>query len=147
MSALSTRVMLFVLSHAVAMLLGWHFGRQGLEVKQQKAEIAQERAQDKKRSTDRGTIAQEGKTYENAGLDPLPSPVVRLCYSPAAAPVPGSRAPGLAPHAAASSRSADPVPDTPGPNIGPTLVRTGHVADAQVIGLQDYITRVCLAGQ
>jgi len=32
-----------------------------------------------------------------------------------------------------------------GPDIGRPLVTIGHTADAQIAGLQDYITRVCLA--
>jgi hypothetical protein len=64
---------------------------------------------------------------------------VRVCrYTPVAAPQ--ARAARHVPDASRPDRSPDPVS---GPDVGPNLVQVGHVADAQIAGLQDYITRVC----
>jgi hypothetical protein len=128
----------------LAFLAGWHFGRQGLELKDANQVVKQEVAQDQKRERDQTTIAQEGKAYADATdpLAPLPAPVVRLCYS---APAPPPRPARPAPDAPVASGKPDPVPLQAGPDVGPALVRVGHDADAQIAGLQDYITKVCRA--
>jgi len=128
-----------------AFLAGWHFGRQGLELKDAKTEVKQEAAQDTKRRTDEGTVAQEAKTYEAATdpLAPLAAPIVRMCdYS---TPVPTAHPAGSGAHEAPALRAAD--PPVPAVTLWHTepLVRDGHNADAQVVGLQDYIAHVCQA--
>lgn len=125
---------------------GWYFGRQGIELKDSKQIVKQEVAQDSKRRTDEGTVAQEAKTYEAATdpLAPLPAPIVRMCdYSTPAVPSPHPAGSGA--HAPPALRAADPpVPAVVEWDTKP-LVRDGHNADAQVAGLQDYIAKVCQA--
>lgn len=87
-------------------------------------------------------VTQEKQTYVQAVDRPLVRPInVSLCITPPivrAAPASG-RSPDAAPASAEVHR--DPV--VQGENIGPGLQRTGQQADAQIAGLQDYITRVC----
>ena len=124
----------------------WHMGGESTRLKVATAQVHQEVQAQQKDNHDRTTVAQEAKTYEAAALDPIAAPDVRVChYTPAPAPVPSTHPAGPRTDAPAPSREPDPVPDVPGPNIGPPLVRSAHLADAQVKGLQDYITHVCQA--
>jgi hypothetical protein len=129
---------------------GWHFGGQAPKLAAAKQELKQEAAEDTKRTTDQTTVAQEAKTYEAATdpLAPLPAPVVRLCYNSTTPAVPSAHPAGPGAHGPV------PVPDAGGGDSHlPTyvqwntrpLVQIGRNADAQVAGLQDYITRVCQA--
>lgn len=134
-------------SLAIAFGSGWHFGRQGLELKAANAEVKQNEAQAAKRTTDQSTIAREATTYEAATdpLAPLPAPVVRLCYSPAAPAVPSTQPAGSGAHASPAVPAAAPADPVSGPDIGRPVLQVGVDANAQVAGLQDYIERVCQA--
>lgn len=130
---------------AIAFLVGYHFGGLTPQLKAAKAEIKQEAAQDQKRTTDQNTVAGEAKTFEKAQLDPLPAPVVRVCLYTPLATVSSAHTAGPRIDAPVPNRSPAPVPVEAGPDIGPSLVRVGHVTDAQVAGLQHYIEHVCQA--
>jgi hypothetical protein len=126
---------------------GWHFGRQGLELRDSKAVVKQAVAEDTKRTTDQTTVATEAKTYEAATdpLAPLAAPVVRMCdYTPATA-MPSAHPAGSGAHAAAAVPAPAPRDPVPGPDIGRPVVQVGKFADARVVALQDYIQRVCQA--
>ena len=101
----------------------------------------QETHNEVKAATDAQIINQEAKTYHDTLADPAPvdAPHVSVChYTPSA--VPGAPASRPSPHEGTPSGSAD----SPHPDVGPPLVKVGIDSDAQVRGLQDYITRVCL---
>jgi hypothetical protein len=104
----------------------------------------EEGVQQAQAADDSKTIAIEAEAYAKAHQpdpDAIPAPIVRVChYSPLA--VPSARPAGLSPDAPRDDGAASAVP---GPNVGPDLVQVGHVADAQIAGLQDYIVRVCRA--
>lgn len=92
---------------------------------------------------DAQTINLEAQTFKNvvAAPEPIDAPHVSLChYTPSF--VPGPKAAGPVPHAAAPSGSED--TGNPKRDVGPPLVKAGQVSDAQVLALQDYISRVCL---
>lgn len=129
----------------IVFFAGYHVGGMAPKLADAKAEVKQEVAADTKRTADQTTVAQEAQTYEDAQLAPIAAPVVRMCeYAPAARlPSPNPTGPGT--HAPAATHGADPVPPVPGPDIGPGLLRSSTVAEAQVAGLQDYINRVCQA--
>lgn len=144
---MSVKTIASLVALVLAFLAGWHFGRQGLELKDSKAEVKQAAAVQAKQTTDQKTVATEAKTYEAATdpLAPLPAPIVRMCdyRAPTAVPSPHPAGPGA--HAPAAVRTADPpVPAVVEWHTEP-LVRDGHNADAQIAGLQDYIARVCQA--
>jgi hypothetical protein len=86
------------------------------------------------------TIAQEKKAYEDALLQPVAAPVVRLCIPAGTLPQTIHAAPGA--HAAPALPAGGPI--NPVPDVGRPLMQQGHDADAQVIALQDYIKNVCL---
>ncbi|MDB6107824.1 MAG: hypothetical protein JWO52_7823 [Gammaproteobacteria bacterium] len=96
-------------------------------------------------ATEAAVVVEEKQTYDQAVDRPLVRPInVSLCGAAPAvvrpAPTAGPRA-DAAPAGPAGHRD----PAVPGPDIGPGLQRTGQQADAQIIGLQDYIKRVCLS--
>lgn len=122
---------------------GYHQGRLALEVKDEKAVITQERHNEETQKIEDSTIAIEAKTYEDAILQPVAAPVVRLCTNSRALPAP--RPAATEAHGEAPGRASDQPDLIQGPDIGRPLVAIGHDADAQIAGLQDYITRVCLS--
>lgn len=128
-----------------AFLFGYHFGGLAPKLAAARAEVHQESLNDAKRTTDQTTVAGEARTYEAAELAPVSAPVVRVCLYTPVSPVSGAYAARPRTDAPVPSRSADPVPLQAGPDIGPPLVRVGHVTDAQVAGLQHYIEHVCQA--
>lgn len=126
---------------------GFYVGHLSPALKAAKTVVRQEIAQQKKTIVDQATVAEEAKTYEAATdpLAPVAAPVVRLCYTPAFAPVPS-------PHPARSGTAQSPAlpaaaapAPLPGPDIGRPVVQLGIQADAQVAGLIDYVQRVCQA--
>jgi hypothetical protein len=125
--------------------LGYHFGSLAPKLAEAKAEIKQTEAQDAKRVTDQATVAQEARSYEAAALEPIPTPVVRLCVSAPPAAMPGAHPAGPRADAPSAPRAADPVPPVPGPDIGPELLRAAHLADAEIAALQSYVSQVCQA--
>ena len=125
-----------------AFLLGYHQGGQSVKLTDAKAAVKQQAANDAKRQDDLKEIEIERSAYAQSRIDPVPAPVVRLCKYTATGPVPKAAAAAGAAHAAAGNGGADPLP---GPDIGSYLVLGAHRCDAQVKGLQDYITRICLA--
>jgi hypothetical protein len=145
MSALLEAIIAVVAAAILGIVIGWHFGRQSLELSTAKVEVKQEAAIDTKRAADQTTVAEEAKTYEAAEIAPLAAPVLRVCHYTPAASLPGANAAGPGTHAPAADHQPDPVPDQPGPNIGPGLLRAGTIVRAQVMQLQDYVNRVCQA--
>lgn len=142
---MKTETIALLIALALAFGMGWHFGRQGLELKDTKQLASSESATIQKTSRDQVTVAGEAKTYEDAidPLAPIPGPIVRLCI--AAPAVPSAHPAGPGAHAAAAVRAADPqLPAVVDWDSKP-VVRQGRVANAQVAGLQDYITHVCQA--
>jgi hypothetical protein len=110
----------------------------------QAAVIKQTAANQKTEARDDGTIAIEEKAYDDAILQPVAAPVVRLCVASAAA-VSQTTAPAGRPHATAAG-GAEHQPDfVQGPDIGRPLVTAGRDADALIAGLQDYVAKVCRA--
>lgn len=105
----------------------------------------QEGHNEAKAASDTKEINQEAKAYAQvrAAPDPINVPHVSLCkYTPAGA-VPQAATARPIPNAAAPSGKPDPL--SPPSDVGPPLVKVGVDSDAQVLGLQDYISRVCLA--
>lgn len=118
-----------------------HRGAQACINENKAAVVKQEAHNEAKAKTDADTINQEAQTYHAtlAAPDPIDAPHVSLChYTPST--VPSTPAPRSLPHEVAPSGRAD----SSHPDVGPPLVKAGIDSDAQVRGLQDYITRVCL---
>lgn len=136
-----------------AAVLGWswlcyHQGSLAPQLAEAKKELKVDARADAKRATDSKTVAEEAKTYEAATdpLKPVDAPHVSVCYyAPAAAPVPAARAPGSGTAAPTPLPTATPPTPVSGPDIGRPSVQVGRDADAQVVGLLDYIERVCQA--
>jgi hypothetical protein len=127
---------------------GYHFGKLAPQLAAAKTELKQEAAAQVTETKDNAIVAQEAKTYEAAtdpALDPVAAPRVSMCYYAPLTPMLRSAPAGSGVNASAPVRAADPEPPVPGPDIGRPLVQTGHDANAQVAGLQDYITKVCQA--
>lgn len=125
---------------------GYHVGGLAPKLSNAKAEIKTALAAQQQTHTDETTIAQEAKAYEDARLAPIAAPAVRVCeYSPAGA-VRSPAAAGSGAHAPAAVDRTTEVPAVPGPDIGPGLMRAAAIATAQVTALQDYVAKVCLAG-
>lgn len=130
-----------------AFFFGYHQGGLSCQLKDARTVVKETDQNLKSAAADAVTVNQEAKTYAAAPLDPIAAPVVRVCrYTPAdrvpAAATAGSLADG------SPSVRGTPAPDphlSAGPDIGEPVVREGHIANAQVIGLQDYIARICLA--
>jgi hypothetical protein len=130
----------------VALILfggGFYVGRLEPQLSAAKATIKRDDQNVKQETTDAARINLEAKQFEQAPLDPIVAPLVRVQYREAAACVP--RAPAARPGADAAAAVPAPsvVDSVSGPDIGRPLVLVGHVCDAQVAGLQDYITHVC----
>jgi hypothetical protein len=133
-----------------AFFFGYHLGSLAIEVKDQKAVIEQQSHEQIQAHNDASAISKEAKDYAHAVSqainepDPAPAVVCVRKYaapralSPAAAPGPVPDAGGGLP--AAAGGSVQPVTD-----IGKPAADIGATANAQVAGLKDYITRVCLA--
>jgi hypothetical protein len=126
--------------------LGCRQGGLGCRLADARAAHVQEAKIAARAVTDRAIVAEEARTYAKSRIDPVVSPVVRVChYTPVA--LPGASAPTPRIDGAVDERVPHSVPardPDPGPNFGPPLVRAGHVCDAQVAALQDYVRRVCL---
>jgi hypothetical protein len=123
---------------------GYHFGKLAPQLAEAKTEIRQEAAEDVKVAKDQTTVAEEAKTYEAAtdpALTPVIAPRLSVCYY---APLQG-HASGSGADAKPPVRAPDPPNPVPGPDIGRPLVQISHNADAQIAGLQDYISKVCQA--
>jgi hypothetical protein len=89
--------------------------------------------------TDTATNTQIEDTLHAAQIAPIAAPVVRLCYykaSPLPNPTPTTSGPDVSP-----TVREEPVA---GPDIGRPILTQGRNADAQIAGLQSYITKVCL---
>jgi hypothetical protein len=130
----------------VAMLLfggGFYVGRLQPQLSAAKATIKRDDQNVKQESTDAARINLEAKQFEQAPLDPIVAPVVRVQYREAAACVPRAAPTGPVPHGTAAVPAPSVVDSVSGPDIGRPLVLVGHVCDAQVTGLQDYINHVC----
>jgi hypothetical protein len=122
---------------------GYHFGGLGCQLVSAKATITQDTKVQKQESADATRINQEAAAFEQAPLDPIAAPVVRVQYREASACVPRAPATGSGAHAAAPVSAPGPADPVSGPDIGRPLVLVGHTCDAQVAGLQDYIAHVC----
>ncbi len=123
----------------------WHMGGESTRLKVATAQVHTEVQAQTKERHDQVTVAQEAKTYETAAIEPVAAPVARVCYYRTAPAVPSAHPAGSGADAPVEQRSPDPLPAVPGPDIGPPLVRSGHLTDAKVAGLQDYIEHVCQA--
>lgn len=125
---------------------GYHFGALAPKLAAAKTELKEEAAAEVKDTKDQATVAQEAKTYEAAtdpALDPVAAPRVSMCYYAPA--LPSANPAGSGAHASAPIPEPATQPAVPGPDIGRPIVQIGHDADAQVAGLQDYISHVCQA--
>lgn len=119
-----------------------HLGAQKCLRNVEKANVVEERKEDKQHAADVITVQHEGQTLEAIKAAPIaPAPVVRLCPKLHSQTVQGS---------SAARSSPDAVPPSGGDNSSqPTLwdstpvAKAGRDADAQIRGLQDYITNVC----
>jgi hypothetical protein len=122
-----------------------HLGAQKCEKAVEKANVAEVKKETTQRATDIGTTQKEGQTFETAKTEPIaPAPVITLGVCPTVprkagptAPTAGPGANGEAPVRTANSELPTVQWDTE------PIVRIGHEANAQVTGLQDYITNVC----
>jgi hypothetical protein len=132
---------------AVAVLVlffgGFYVGRLQPQLVAAKATIQRDGQNVKQESRDVQRINAEAKAFQNADLDPIAAPVVRVQYREASACVPRAAAAGSVADAATAVPAPGPVDSVSGPDIGRPLVLVGHTADAQVAGLQDYIAHVC----
>lgn len=111
-----------------------------------KSNEAEQQRETVQRGKDEGTVQKEGKDFETAKTEPIaPAPVITLGVCPdvhhkasTTAPAASSGHNGEAPLRADDTG----LPTTVQWNTEP-VVRAGHDADAQITGLQDYITTVC----
>ena len=140
---MTLKAVLILLLAVLLVLLGYWVRGLQCTAGTDKAIIKQVAQNQQTEKHDDGTIAIEEKALDDATLQPVAAPVVRLCYTAPPRAVLPARPPGAEPHAPASNASRAAVPVDPGPDIGPALVSVGRYADAQVIELQDYITKVC----
>lgn len=140
---MSSTAIAWLVTLVAAFLFGYHQGRLGIEVHDAREVIKQVAHNESAQKIEDSTIAIEAKAYDDLLLEPVPAPVVRLCTNARA--VPASRPAALAAHAEAPGREPDQPDLIQGPDIGRPLVTAGRDADAQIAGLQDYITRVCLS--
>jgi hypothetical protein len=131
---------------------GYHQGRLSLEVLDQKALLAQAAQEAKRTRADTEIISEEGQTYAKAVADaisePDPAPAVvcvrKYVLAPAVA-VPSTATAGPTAHAGDRLPPGAPGPIYPVTDISQPATLIGARANAQVAGLRDYITRVCLA--
>jgi len=137
---------------AVLACFGAGYYLRGLQCKvgDETAVIKQVAQNQKTLSTDQTITSEESKTYANAVAQaisaPDPAPAV-VCVRQYAAPRPLSQAAATPAAADAGDRLPTGAPGPlPGPtDIGGPATASGARANAQVAGLKDYITRVCLA--
>ncbi len=122
---------------------GVYVGRLQPQLAAAKATIKRNAINTAQESTDATRINSEAKQFAQAPLDPIAAPVVRVQYREASACVPRAATAGSGAHAAPDLPAPSIVDSVSGPDIGRPLVSVGHIADAQVAGLQDYITHVC----
>jgi hypothetical protein len=133
---------------ALLLFVGWSFwerheGAVSCEDKDKSAVASQEAHNATVLVNQNQAIASEKQAYEDALLQPIAAPVVRLCSAPS--PVPQAPPAARGTHGNASVPIPSPEAVVSGPDVGLPLVRIGHDADNQIAGLQDYIKRVCLS--
>lgn len=133
-----------------AFFFGYHQGGLAGKLKDTTAVAKQEAANATRTAVDQSITSQEGKTYAKAIAqaisepDPAPAVVCVRQYSiqaaalPQPAPTTGSPDAGRGLPAGAGG-SVQPITDIGGP-----VAAIGARAHAKALGLQDYITRVCL---
>jgi hypothetical protein len=122
---------------------GFYVGRMKPALAAAQATVKRDAQNFKQETTDATRINAEAKQFAQAPLDPIVAPVVRVQYREAAACVPRAATAGSGAHDTAAVPAPGVVDSVSGPDIGRPLVLVGHVADAQVAGLQDYINHVC----
>src|SRR4029077_5526710 len=134
----------------VAVIFGfaWHersMGAQKCLSNVQKANVVEQKKEEKQYATDTVTVQSEGKTYADTTRAPLstPAPVIRLgmCPKLPGKAVSGSSTPGPSTDVGTESGGGDQKQ----PTLWDTTarVKTGRDADAQIRRLQDYIIKVC----
>jgi hypothetical protein len=129
---------------------GFYVGRLGIEVHDDKQVIVNQAQEQKRATTNSAIISEEGKTYANAVAAavaaPDPAPAV-VCVRRYANPVQAgaAAAPRVEPDGGGGLPGGDYQPVHPITDIGGPASAIGARANAQVAGLHDYITRVCLA--
>ena len=124
----------------------WHeryVGAQGCLKNVEKANAVEQAKEVKQHTVDVTTATSEGETFAKTTAAPLakPAPTIRLC--------PPLRGKALLPSSAARPEANAEVPSGGENPQQPTfwdttpIVKAGRDADAQIAGLQDYITNVC----
>jgi hypothetical protein len=123
-----------------------HAGAQSCVLAQTKLALKQEAQNTADASAAAVQVQREVTDHAQAVAAPVRAPVVRVC--PAAQPPhPGGvlQTPAAAPGADAPAPVSDPAQSDPrGRDIGTPIEKVGQAADAQIAGLEDYITNVCL---
>jgi type II secretory pathway pseudopilin PulG len=148
--SIATYVIAVLAALLAAFFFGYYQGSLAIEVKDQKAVIKQQSQEQVQAHADATAISTEAKDYAHAVSqainEPNPAPAV-VCVRKYTAPrqLSSAAAPGSVPDAdgglpAAAGGSVQPVTD-----ISKPATVIGATANAQVAGLKDYITRVCLA--
>lgn len=140
---------LYAILGAIVLLIGdfaagYYFRGQHDTAKVEKTELKEVAADQAKDKHDEPIIANEGKSLEAAKAadpDPAKLPDVRVCYYKPIASVQNTAPAGIKPDATPAVRPGPPQ----SADITPAIVHVGAVANAQVVALQDYINRVCLA--
>jgi hypothetical protein len=111
----------------------------------EKANAVEQVKEEKQHNVDTITVQSEGKAFADATSAPLatPAPIIRLgvCTKLPGKTVQGTPAAGSGPNATAPSGRGDSPPVTVWDTT--SIVTTGRNADAQIRGLQAYITDVC----
>lgn len=120
-----------------------HLGAQKCVKDYEAASAVETRKENVQHGKDVTTTQNEGQTFEAAKTAPVaPAPVVSLCsplHRPAKqAPATPTSSPDAKAPGGATPEELPPVRWDTEP-----IVRIGHEADAQIAGLQDYITNVC----
>lgn len=127
----------------IAAGVGYHFGGLSCRLGDATAVTRQEAHNEAQAATDTKAINQEAIDHAKA-LSAVPDPTPALiCVRQYSTPRPVSQT--TAPRGISDAPAALPEPSSPGFDPGPELAKIGQAADAQVIELQDYITKVCLA--
>jgi len=89
------------------------------------------------------TVFQEAATYDAAIRAPVDRPIrFSVCQPSRRGPATQDPAPSPGTDAATPVRTES-APDSVQRDVGPELLTVGRDADAQIAGLQDYISRVC----
>lgn len=146
---MSIKLIAWLVSVVLTAVLAYHQGSLAPELAAEKNVANQEGAQLQKDTADVGITQKEAKDYEHAVAvpDPIPLPDVRVCYYKPAPTVSSSHPTAPRVDAGPAVRTEPAQDPQPGPNIAPAIATEGREANAQVNGLQDYIKRVCRAGE